>query len=121
MKEVNELNVDKELLKGSIPIMVLKLFTNEDMYGYQILRKLELLSNGVFSFKEGTLYPILHSLEKMLYVKSYWNESEVGRKRKYYSITEKGRIYFNEKLSEWKHFTDSVSLILDGGNVDVES
>lgn len=115
------MNVDKELLKGSIPIMVLKLFTKEDMYGYQILKKLELLSNGVFSFKEGTLYPILHSLEKLIYVKSYWKESEVGRKRKYYSITDQGLIYFNEKLKEWKHFTDSVNLILERGNEDVHS
>jgi PadR family transcriptional regulator PadR len=110
------LNVDKELLKGSIPLMVLKLFTNEDMYGYQIIKKLELLSQGVFSFKEGTLYPILHSLEKLSYVESYWQESEIGRKRKYYRITHKGQMHFNQKLEEWKCFTDSVNLILEGGN-----
>lgn len=112
------MNVDKELLKGSIPLMVLKLFTNDDMYGYQIIKKLELLSKGVFSFKEGTLYPILHALEKMLYVESYWKQSEIGRKRKYYHITQQGQIYFNEKLEEWKYFTDSVNLILNGGIED---
>ncbi|MGH4119397.1 PadR family transcriptional regulator [Clostridium sp.] len=114
------MNVDKELLKGSIPIMVLKLFTNEDMYGYQIIKKLELLSSGVFSFKEGTLYPILHSLEKLLYVESYWQQSEVGRKRKYYRITKLGQSYFNEKVEEWRGFTSAVNIILEGGNEDGE-
>ena len=109
------MNVDKELLKGSIPLMVLKLFTKDDMYGYQIIKELELLSKGAFSFKEGTLYPILHSLEKMSYIESYWQQSEVGRKRKYYHISQNGQIYFNEKLEEWKYFTDSVNLILEGG------
>lgn len=112
------MTVDKELLKGSIPLMVLKLFTNGDMYGYQIIKKLELLSHGVFSFKEGTLYPILHSLEKLSYVESYWQESEIGRKRKYYHITEQGKMYFNQKSDEWKFFTDSVNLILKGDNED---
>ena len=112
------MNVDKELLKGSIPLMVLKLFTNGDMYGYQIIKKLELLSHGVFSFKEGTLYPILHSLEKLSYVVSYWQESEIGRKRKYYRITQQGQMYFNQKLNEWKCFTNSVNLIMEGGNED---
>ena len=112
------MNVDKELLKGSIPLMVLKLFTNEDMYGYQIIKKLELLSKGVFSFKEGTLYPILHSLEKMSYVESYWQQSEIGRKRKYYHITQQGQIYFIEKLEQWKYFTYSVNLIFEGGAED---
>lgn len=112
------MNVDKELLKGSIPLMVLKLFTNEDMYGYQIIKELEFISHGVFSFKEGTLYPILHSLEKLSYVESYWQESEVGRKRKYYRITQEGKTYFSKKLDEWKCFTNSVNLILGGDNDD---
>ena len=66
----------------------------------------------------GTLYPILHSLEKSSYVVSYWQESEIGRKRKYYRITQQGQMYFNQKLNEWKCFTESVNLIMEGDNED---
>lgn len=110
------MNIDKELLKGSIPIMVLKLFTNGDLYGYQVIKELESLSHGVFSFKEGTLYPILHGLEKSSSIESYWQESEIGRKRRYYHITPQGENYLNQKISEWKFFKTTVDLILEGGN-----
>jgi len=116
MKEGIKMNVDKELLKGSIPIMVLKLFSNGDLYGYQIIKKLESLSHGVFLFKEGTLYPILHSLEKSSFIESYWQESEIGRKRRYYHITPHGAVYLNQKIDEWKFFSTTVDLILEGGN-----
>ena len=55
--------VDKELLKGSTTMLILRLLETGDMYGYQMVRELELRSEGIFTLKEGTLYPILHTLE----------------------------------------------------------
>jgi PadR family transcriptional regulator PadR len=112
------IKIDRELLKGCISLMVLRLFSETDLYGYQIIKNLEQLSQKAFIFKDGTLYPILHGLEKSAYIKSYWQESETGRKRKYYSITEKGKEYLSNKLDEWGYFTQSVNMVLNGG-VDV--
>lgn len=109
------MDVDKELLKGSISLLVLKLLSQGDMYGYQIIKQLGLLSNGFFLFKEGTLYPILHGLERQAFVKSYWSNSDQGRKRKYYHITSNGQCYFNRKSSEWNSFCHAVNLILKEG------
>ena len=77
------MNIKKELSKGSSSLLVLSVLESKDMYGYQIIKEIELRSEKVFSFKEGTLYPILHTFEKDGFVKSYWDESEQGRKRKY--------------------------------------
>ena len=83
------MKISKELVTGSIPTMVLSVIKSEDMYGYKIIKELEERSESVFCFKEGTLYPILHSLEKEGYVESYWEIAD-GRKRKYYHIKKKG-------------------------------
>ena len=73
-------------------------------------------SEGLFTFKEGTLYPILHTLEVEQLVESYWDE-EGGRKRKYYRITDKGRRELGLKRQEWSLFSSAVSRIVGEGNV----
>ena len=58
------MKINKELLKGSTTMLILKLLESENMYGYQMIKKLSEKSENVFELKEGTLYPILHSLEE---------------------------------------------------------
>jgi PadR family transcriptional regulator PadR len=77
------MGVNKELLKGSTVILFLTLVAREPMYGYQMLSEIDRSSDGVFRFKEGTLYPILHALESEGYVDSYWSEGQGERKRPY--------------------------------------
>lgn len=106
--------IDKELIKGTIPFMVLSLIDKRDLYGYQIIKHLRVLSGETFVFKEGTLYPILHSLEKNQFISSYWQESSVGRKRKYYRISDEGKQELSIRLITWNTFTGAVTLVLRG-------
>lgn len=106
------MKINKELLKGSTTTLVLSLLNSRPMYGYEIIKVIELKSNGIFSFKEGTLYPILHSLEGDSMIESYWSEGEGGRKRKYYKITEKGKLHMEDKKDEWSLFSKAVDKIL---------
>ena len=103
--------INKELLKGSIPTMVLSVISSEDMYGYKIVKELEMRSDNVFCLKEGTLYPILHALEESEMVTSYWVEVE-NRKRKYYHITHKGKKQLKEKKEEFKVYSTAVEHVL---------
>jgi transcriptional regulator, padR-like family len=89
------------------------------MYGYQIIKTLEVMSENVFSLNEGTLYPILHSLEKEGSLESYWCEAE-GRKRKYYKITESGLAELADKKREWQSFSGAVSKVLGGAKLAAE-
>jgi PadR family transcriptional regulator PadR len=104
--------VNKEMLKGCTVILVLSLLERKSMYGYEMIKELEKKSNGVFAFKEGTLYPILHSLEANNLIESYWDENEGARKRKYYRITEEGKKEVKEKQKEWKVFTEAMDQVL---------
>lgn len=109
--------VNKELMKGSTVILILTLLDHKPMYGYEMIKEIEVKSNGVFTFKEGTLYPILHSLEGEGMVECYWIEPEGGRKRKYYKITKAGREHMKEKQEEWKVFRSAVDRVIWEGIV----
>ena len=102
----------KELLKGSTSILVMSVLKSNDLYGYKIIRELELRSEGAFDMSEGTLYPILHALEKEGCLTSYWDTYD-GRERKYYHLTEKGVKQLAEKKEEWKSFSANVGRVLE--------
>ncbi|MBE6676282.1 MAG: PadR family transcriptional regulator [Ruminococcaceae bacterium] len=106
------MKISKELLKGSTGTMILQLLSEQDMYGYMIIQQIEVRSDSVFRMSEGSLYPILHAMEKDGLLEAYRQVSESGKERKYYRITPKGRLQLSLKLDEWKLFSSSVSKIL---------
>ncbi|ERK29828.1 PadR family transcriptional regulator [Clostridium intestinale] len=106
------MKVNKELLKGCTVILILSLLERKSMYGYEMIKELQKKSNGVFELKEGTLYPILHSLESNNFIESYWDENESVRRRKYYRLTEAGKKELKEKQQEWNIFTKAVGQVL---------
>lgn len=107
------MKIDKELLKGSTTMLIMEMLKDEDMYGYQITKKLKEKSENLFNLNEGTLYPILHKLEENNLITSYWDENTT-RKRKYYAITEKGKKQLKDKKEEWKLFSNGVNKVLGG-------
>jgi len=109
------MDFDRGLIGGSALLMVLSLLHERDMYGYEIIKELEERSKNVFRFKEGTLYPVLHRMENMSYVKSYRKEAENGKERKYYSITAAGEKQLQEEKQKWHSFAVSVNMVI-GGN-----
>ena len=106
---------DKSLLSGSTQLLVLSIVAQEDAYGYEIITKLAEKSEHAFEMKEGTLYPVLHSLEKDGYLTAYEQETSGGRKRRYYHVTDKGRKELAAQKEQGKAFAGSVDLVL-GGN-----
>jgi len=66
------MNYGRELLKGNTDSLLLCLINSRPTYGYQIVKELEKRSDGYFQFKEGTLYPALHRLEKDKLIKGKW-------------------------------------------------
>lgn len=106
---------DKGLMAGSGTLLVLSLLDKGDMYGYQMIEELSRRSNNTFQMQEGTLYPILHGLEKGKYLTSYQQQAPTGRMRKYYRLTRRGRELLEEKKAEWEAFRQGVGDVLSGG------
>ena len=109
------MKLKKDVSKGSVTLMVLSVLEKQDLYGYQMIRYLEGLSYGVFQFNEGTLYPVLHALEKDGMVTSYWDAVEDSRMRKYYHITDKGIKLLCDSKKEWEEYVGAVNAVLMGG------
>ncbi|RXT07078.1 PadR family transcriptional regulator [Ammoniphilus sp. CFH 90114] len=111
------MKISKELVKGSTVMMILTLLERKPMYGYEMIKEIESNSNGVFTFKEGTLYPILHTLEAEGWVEAYWCEQEGARKRKYYRITDQGKGHLEAKKKEWTTFRSALDFVLGEGRI----
>lgn len=109
------MTINKNLLAGSTDLLILSLIKERDMYGFEIIRELEARSEKVFSLKEGTLYPVLHRLENKNYLKSYRQEGERGRSRKYYSLTRSGLARLEEEREAFRTFSKSVTQIVFSG------
>ena len=101
-----------DLIKSNIDSLLLCLVKNQSMYGYQIIKELENRSQGYFKFKEGTLYPALHRLEKNGMIDGKWQVLPNGQQRKYYNITVKGRESLAEKRDNWNEFFNAMNLII---------
>lgn len=107
------MKISKELAKGSTALLVLSVLSKEDLYGYQIIRTVESASEKVFQMNEGTLYPILHSLEKEGFLTSYWSDSdETTRRRKYYKITPQGLKELESQKQEWRTYSRAVAKLI---------
>ena len=106
------MKIEKSLMSGSTPMLVLALLKDGDKYGYEMIEELDRRSDHTFELKEGTLYPLLHTLEKERFVNSYSRQTPGGRERKYYSLTAKGLEQLAYKEKEWRHFTTAVEAVL---------
>ncbi len=102
----------QELLKGNTETLLLSLLELEPMYGYQIVKEMNQRSGGYFAFKEGTLYPALHRLERDNLVEGLWQDTPNGVARRYYYITSKGRQALKERLNEWQRFSRAMNAIM---------
>ena len=106
------MKVEKSLLSGSTPMLILSLLRDRDMYGYEMVTELAKRSDDTFLLKEGTLYPLLHTMEKHKWLTSYTSPTPSGRERKYYHITSAGSAQLIEKETEWKLFSEKVNAVL---------
>ena len=89
------LKIEEDKLKERLNILLLLLVAKRDSYGFELINELDLLLKKELKSKEGTIYPILHSLENREFIKSYWIKNDTDRK--YYTITKLGKGYLKEK------------------------
>ncbi|WP_430786884.1 PadR family transcriptional regulator [Virgibacillus flavescens] len=103
--------MDVQFKKGVLKLCVLVLLDKQDRYGYELVQKI----SDQIEISEGTVYPLLRRLTKEDYFTTYLKESKEGPSRKYYRLTDKGRLYLQELLQEWKDFSKGVNHIIGEG------
>jgi PadR family transcriptional regulator PadR len=111
----SHLKIEKELLKGNTPMLVLAIVRDGPLHGYAIAREIERRSSNLLKFKEGTLYPVLHSLEYNGWLQSSWDTSTPGPARKVYALTAAGQGELAKRTGIWHEFSTAVGQIIQGG------
>lgn len=96
------MSVASDLIRGHTDTIILSLLCKGDSYGYKINKDIMEYTGGRFEFKEATLYTAFRRLEQSGAISSYWGDENTAARRKYYTITDKGRKQYNDSLEEWE-------------------
>ena len=105
-------SIERELKRGSLELIVLHLLEPGEAYGYEIVSKLTADTNGALEVTDGTLYPVLYRLERGGFVAVRWETPERGVPRKYYRLTDAGRLELARLTHEWTSFVKAMSKLL---------
>ena len=102
------LPTDQGWKKGSAELLVLSLLEDQARHGYDIARLIDLRSGGSIRFHVASLYPLLYRLEKRDWIQGRWLEKANQRRRRYYSLTQQGKLALAEKRRQWQEFAGAV-------------
>lgn len=103
-------NALTQLRRGVLEFCVLALLREEEIYGFDLIRRLGDVDGMVTS--EGTIYPLLSRLRREGRVSTTWRESESGPPRRYYAITPAGSHALSTFTDDWRRFRRSVDTLL---------
>lgn len=113
--------MERDFRRGSARVLILTMLAEKPMYGYQIAKELKRRSEGYFAFKEGTLYPALHGMEKEGLLTSEWQVVEKGPSRKYYHLTEEGKRVLAASVREGTTFSRRLLSMLGESSAEAVS
>ena len=100
-----------ETLKGHLDLLVLAALKSGPLHGYAVIQALRERSQEVFDLPEGTVYPVLHRLERAGLLSSKWDD-ETGRRRRVYQLTKAGRTAMRQQTEDWLSFARTVSAVV---------
>jgi len=105
-------NPKKDVLQGTLTLLVLKALESGAKHGYGITKHIEHISEDALRIEEGSLYPALHRMEQERWIRSEWAISESNRRARYYSLTAAGRKVLATEQEDWRKLTAAVGRVL---------
>ncbi|MBS4201903.1 helix-turn-helix transcriptional regulator [Bacillus sp. FJAT-49732] len=108
----NATPISSDLIRGHIDTIILRVLSEGDNYGYEIIKSIFDQSKGKFELKEPSLYTSLKRLEKQKYISAYWGDESQGGRRKYYKITDTGRMAYKEAVDLWLGAKELIDLLI---------
>ena len=113
------MSIAADLIRGHTETIILSQLIRHDSYGYEINKIVRTLSEGKYELKEATLYTVFRRLEEMGHITAYWGGEATGARRRYYRITEAGRLAHREQIEAWNEAEAIIRKLLDtGGGTD---
>lgn len=103
--------IRSQLLKGTVPFLILSVVGDQDLYGYDIARRIRERSSAFLAPSEGSLYPALHRLERDGALVAEWRKGDQGPRRRYYRLTPAGKTLLADARAEWDAFTGVIAAV----------
>ena len=103
----------QNLTRSCNELLILSALERGPKHGYELALDIEERGAGTFGFKHGTLYPILHKLEKKRLIRGAWSNEGPRGKRKSYELTGRGRKYLEELRDSWEAFSARLSTVIE--------
>ena len=101
-----------DLVQGTLDMLVLKILALEPLNGWAISQRLKQISSEVLGVSDGSLYPALHKLERMGWIRAEWKASENNRRAKFYSLTRLGRRQLEKEAANWNRVSAAISGVM---------
>lgn len=101
-----------DLLQGTLELLLLRILRSGPLNGWDIMQRLQLISDEVLSVTPGALYPALHRLEERELIVATWGPSDNNRKAKFYELTAAGLKQLDAQRKQWELFAGAVSIVL---------
>jgi PadR family transcriptional regulator PadR len=98
----SNMSIASDMIRGHTETIILRHLLQRDSYGYEINKLIQEKTDNQYELKEATLYSAFRRLEQSGYIISYWGDETTGARRRYYSITPDGRVYYKRCVEEWE-------------------
>ena len=113
----DNLSYSSEILRGNTDTIILGILREKNSYGYEIMKNIIKRGNGLVDIKDATIYTAFKRMEKEELITSYWGDEDDGARRKYYSVTSKGRELYLQKVKEWKEINMVLNNLIGGDSL----
>ena len=101
-----------DLVQGTLDMLLLKILALEPLNGWAVSQRLKQISSDVLGVSDGSLYPALHKLEQLGWIKAQWKASDNNRRAKFYSLTPLGRTRLEKEAADWNRLSAAISGIV---------
>jgi transcriptional regulator len=101
-----------DLVQGTLDLLILRTIATEELHGWAIAQRIQLLSKDVLQVNQGSLYPALQRLERQGWIRADWGMSETSRRARFYRLTSAGRKRLEQERADWERLSAAISLVM---------
>jgi len=101
-----------DLVQGTLDLLIMRSIATEELHGWAIAQRIQLLSQNVLVINQGSLYPALQRLERQGFIAADWGVSDTNRRARFYRLTTAGRKQLKQEAADWDRLSAAISLVL---------
>src|SRR6185503_15690817 len=106
------MSIDTAVIRGTLDLLILRVLTLEPMHGWGISERIQSLSREALKAQQGSLYASLHRLTREGWIRSFWLDTESGRRARYYALTKSGEQQVAIETEQWNRLSAGVGRII---------